>query len=575
MKKRIVLLIVCITIIAELVTVAAAVGSFRGSFQADMVATLKGDINAMALDAEEITADPQGAAAQYAKAFGENTRVTMIGEDGTVIADSQADPQALENHNDRPEVMEARGGGFGTSVRDSESTGIETVYVAKEVGGMILRLAMPMANTMAFTSQALPVMIITFIVLTIIALVFSGALAKGVLSPMRRLHESVQAYMDGETKEIKIESKYEELEEISQAFSSLAERLRRYIAQVKKEHKKSAVILDNIQEGLVVLDEDQDVLLINHAAREIFGAEEDITNVNLMHYVRRPEVLKPIDKAFRKHKSASFDVFDKQSNKTYRYYVSFVAPGTFENRGDGMLVLIMDVTDVMQSDRIRRDFAANVSHELKTPLTSINGYAQLMENGMVRDGQDIRKYAAYITAEADRLMGLINDTLALSELENISMDESMEPVGIHAVAGEVQSMLAPKLADGELTMSVEGEATLLANKNRMKQLLLNLCDNAIKYNRDGGRVEVRLSQDEDAVTLSVRDTGIGIPEEEQARVFERFYRAKNAGGATISGTGLGLAIVKHIAALYGGTIDVQSTEGVGSEFTVRLRGRIS
>ena len=570
MKKRIILLIVCVTIIAQVITMIAAIGSFQNSYQADIVASLKGELNAIGLGTADATEDPQLLAEQYAQAFGQGIRVTVISEDGTVIADSQDNPATLENHADRPEVIQAQDGDFGTDTRTSETTGMETIYVAKQMNGITLRLSIPLENTSVFVQQALPVMIITFIILTIIALVFSGLLARGILAPMRKLHTSIQDYMDGETKDIKIESKYEELEDISQMFTSLSDRLKRYIAQVKLENKKSSIILDNIQEGLMVLDEDQDVLLINNTARMIFDAEDDVTSVNLLHFARSPQITKPIEKAFQKHRKTSFDVFDDETGKTYRYFLSFVTPGTFAKQGDGMLVLIMDVTEIIQAEKVRTDFAANVSHELKTPLTSINGYAQLIENNMVQDGEDIKQYAHYITVEADRLMGLINDTLALSELEAISIDEKVEPVPMIDIARHVQGMLAQKLQNSDITMAVEGDATVIANRNRMKQLLLNLCDNAIKYNQPGGNISIHLSESNHTATISVKDTGIGIPENEKDRVFERFYRAKNAGGATINGTGLGLAIVKHIVQLYNGAISINSSLNSGTEFIVTL-----
>ncbi len=573
MKKRIVLLIVCVTVVAQVITMAAAVNSFKNTYQANMTAFLKGNINAIELGEHGLPDDPQAAAVQYAKAFGQNIRVTMIGSDGTVLADTQADPAALGNHNDRSEVIQARADGFGTAVRMSESVGEDTLYAAKAVGDSVIRLSMPMASMARFVNQALPVMILAFVILTVVASVFAGMLAKGVLAPMEKLHDSIQNYMNGKIDEIRIESKYVELDDISQAFAGLTDKLKRYIAQAKLENKKSAVILDNIQEGLLVLDEDRNVLLINSAARAIFGARGDIGMANLLHFTHAPEITRPIDKAFDERKTTSFDVPDTKTGKTYRYYLSFVSPGTFAERGDGILVLIMDVSDTVYSEQIRRGFAANVSHELKTPLTSINGYAQLLENGMVQDERDIQKYAHRITREADRLMGLINDTLALSELDDISIDEVTEPVAIHDVARDVQCVLAQNLQEKGVTMTVTGEAAMVANKNRVRALLLNLCDNAIKYNRAGGSVDVVLSETEGGeISITVRDTGIGIPEGEKDRVFERFYRAKNAGGATIDGTGLGLAIVKHIVQLYGGHITLDSTESVGSEITVRFRG---
>jgi len=540
----------------------------------DMIASLKGDISAIEAGESDIGADPEAVARKYADAFGQDIRITVIDDSGNVVADTQSDPAALGNHNDRPEVIAARNGGFGTDARESVSTGQDTVYVAKQSGDVVLRLSRPMENTAYFVNQALPVMIITFVALTIVALFFSGMLAQGALAPMHRMHEYIQAYMDGKTADFKINSKYEELDDLSKAFSHLAERLKRYIAQVKLENKKSAVILDSIQEGLMVLDEDRNVLLINNAARRVFGVDDDITNANLLHFARREEIVTPIDRAFKKHKSSSFDVVDEKTGRTYRYYLSFVAEGTFAKSGYGILVLIMDVTDIVLSERVRQDFAANVSHELKTPLTSIYGYAQLIENDMTKDDNDIKKYVGHITKEAARLVGLINDTLALSELETITIDESVETVDVKSAAREVEDMLRSKLEENGSVMEITGEAVMTANPDRIKQLLLNLCDNAVKYSKPGMNVDVTLSQEGNDICIMVGDMGIGVPDDEKDRIFERFYRAKNAGGAKVCGTGLGLAIVKHIAQLYGGEVSVKDASGGGSVFTVRMKGEV-
>ncbi len=569
MKKRIVILIVVVLLAGMTVAVIASAASFGATFETSTVDSLKGDINAM-----ELTPFPDGIqsfAEDYAKAYGQNIRVTFIDMDGNVVADSSEDPATFDNHSGRPEVIGAMSDGYGTDSRVSETTGINTLYVARDTGGgFILRLAVPVANTSSFVLSALPVIIISFIILTIVALIFSGLIARGVLAPVSRLHASVQDYLDGNPLSLETNGKYEEVGEISLAFSSVAERLNRYISRVKSESKKSSLILDNIKEGLMVLDKDQDVLLINKAARAILGASSDITNVNILHFIRRQDVLRRIDNAFLKRETTSFDVIDETNGKTYRYYLSFVPKGAFQQSGDGLLILISDVSDIVFSEKVRKDFSANVSHELKTPLTSINGYAELIHTGMARNMDEAKNFALRISAEADRLMGLINDTLALSELENITMDEQLDKVDLAETMRGVSELLAQKLEKRGISLEVTGNAQIIANKHRIEQMLLNLCDNAIKYGKEGGHVTVTLAKEDGRAVIKVADDGIGIPDDEKARVFERFYRAKNAGAATVPGTGLGLAIVKHTALLYDGEISVTSEAGEGSVFTVSL-----
>ncbi len=571
MKKRIVLLIVCILLISQIVTLLVSIGSFQNAYQQSTTEALRGDIRAIELSITGQDVDYQKVADEYATAFSQELRVTFINSDGVVVADSEKNAVDLENHANREEVIEAEEGGFGTAVRSSESTGIETMYVAKVMSnGLVLRTAMPLNRAREFTYQSLPVSIIMFIVLTVIALVFASRFAKGILLPLRRVEESVHSYLDGETKEIIVESKYEELSEFAQIFQDLSARMNRYIKNAKQENKKSALILDNIKEGMLILDKDQDVLLINAAARQIFNVGEEIGNVNILHFVRKREVLKQLDESFNKRRNLTFDVQDDFSGKTFRYITSIVSEEAFNRSGDGMLVLITDVTELVKSEKVRKDFVANVSHELKTPLTSIDGYAQLISNNMVSSKEDVVKYANRITDESGRLMRLINDTLQLSELEQIAMDEALDNVDINKIAGEVKKLLEQKAAKKDVEITISGNAVLVANENRIKELVLNLCDNAIKYNKQGGKVDITLSKDEKNVYIEIADTGIGIEEDEISRVFERFYRATNAGGATVEGTGLGLAIAKHIAALYSGEIQINSVMGEGSTFTIRL-----
>lgn len=573
MKKRIIGFIVGILAVALVVTLVGTIISFRSTFEKSMTQALQGNINTIELTLlSEEDEDYKQIATQYHEALGQDLRITLIAEDGTVLADTKATD--LGNHLNRPEVMEALSQEFGVAVRHSETTGFEMLYVAKKTQeGTIVRIAMPMHNTTVFINQSLPYVLGIFIALMVVVMVFSNRFAKSILSPFYQLRDAVRDYMGGERKDLKIESKYEELEDISTTFSELADRLNRYISDVKMENKKSSLILDHITEGLMVLDEDQDVMLVNRAAREIFGVQDDVSNVNILHFVRDHELIKKLDESLMKQKNMRFDIANKQTGRIYRFMTSIVPKGTFAKKGMGMMLLISDVTDIAQAEQVRRDFAANVSHELKTPLTSIYGFAQLMENDMVEDKQVVREYAKKISDEADRLMGLINDTLKISELENITMEDPKdvkETIDLREAAQKALDVLEDKIAKKEVHVSIQGEAKIQANPNRIQEILVNLCENGVKYNRQGGELNIELTEGEKEVTIMVQDSGIGISPEEQSRIFERFYRAQNAGGATVAGTGLGLAIVKHAAALYNGRVTVTSILGEGSTFMVVL-----
>lgn len=573
MKKKIVQLTTCILVVALVVTVLVSMASFKGTYTNDVIAVLKGNINAMELSIGGRT-DYQEMADEYQKAYGQNNRITIIAADGTVLADTQADSEQTENHLERPEVQEALDGGFGAEVRYSETTGKDMIYVAKQMpSGVIIRNSMPLDNATAVVNQTLPVIIIVFILLVVLAVFLSGKIVSNTLKPFSQLHDSIQGYIEGKQKKLSIESPYPEFDDIAQAFSRISERLNRYIEKVKLENRKTALIIDSINEGLMILDEKEDVLLINTAAKNIFGVNGEPLSENILHYIRRPDIISKLEKSLVKKKNMQFEARNDKDGRTYRFYTSIVDEPSFMNGKGGyaMLVLISDVTDIELSERVRRDFAANVSHELKTPLTSINGFAQLVANGMAADEESIREYAKRISEESDRLMGLINDTLMLSELEQISIDETIENVDIVKVTEDVLHLLEDNIVKRNLKVHVSGAAEMMANKNRIRELILNLCDNAIKYNKEDGSVDIRLSEQDAFVKIEVQDTGIGVPADEANRIFERFYRAKNSGGSTVSGTGLGLAIVKHIVALYEGELTLESRLGEGSRFTIRMK----
>ena len=303
----------------------------------------------------------------------------------------------------RQEVRQALAGGFGTAVRYSETTGKDMIYVAKQLpDGLIVRNSMPLDNVTAVVNQTLPVIIIVFIGLVILAIFLSGKIVSNTLRPFGQLRDSIQGYIEGKQKTLSIESPYPEFDDMTQAFSRLSERLNRYIEKVKLESRKTALIIDSLNEGLMIMDGKEDVLLINTAAKKIFGITGEAANENILHYVRRPDVVSKLERSLKKKKNMQFEMHSEETGRTYRFYTSIAdEPAFLDGKGGyAMLVLISDVTDIELSERVRRDFAANVSHELKTPLTSINGFAQLVANGMAADAESVKAYAKRISEES-------------------------------------------------------------------------------------------------------------------------------------------------------------------------------
>ncbi len=563
MKKRIVTVLICAVLIAQIITAAVSINSFKNAYIKDMENALRGDLNAVVLSAKDST-DYNLTAKTYKDAFMQNTRITFIAKDGRILGDSGA--QTTENHLEREEVAQALKEGYGRANRVSATTRIDTLYVAKLMDNdVVIRIARPVDNANIIIKNTMPAMILILIVMLIIAIVFSFMLAKRFLRPFYSLEAAIQDYMAGTKATVEIVGDYKELEEISQAFLRISKRVNRYIKRVKEETSKSVVILDSIQEGLLILDEDSDVLLINKRARKIFEVDFDSDNVNILHFIRSSHILNKFDYSLKNKKRVVFDY--KIKDNTYRFFTSIVNEPAISANGVGMLIIISDVTEIKKAEEMRKSFATNVSHELKTPLTSISGYAQLITHDMAHNEE--KHYAKRIEEEADRLICLINDTLKLSELDHIAMDENITAIEVREVAEKVCALLEQNAKKRNISMEINGDIKFRANPNRLKELLLNLADNAVKYNRQDGKVEINLYEDEEANYISIKDTGIGVPKEEQDRVFERFYRAKNSGGGSIEGTGLGLAIAKHIMMLYKGDITLKSGEE-GSEFVLRF-----
>ena len=350
------------------------------------------------------------------------------------------------------------------------------------------------------------------------------------------------------------------------------ERLEGRIHSLTSERDKVNLILDCMDEGVVLLDEHTELLASNRAARKLFHMPEDAENTEITDYIRSRRLTEAINLLQRKKESVVLDMeHPRRKGRSLRFFLSPVTGQKYQGQQVGMSILISDVTELKRAEGIRSEFTANVSHELKTPLTSIKGFTDMLASGMVGSAEDQKRFLTMIGVEVDRLIDLINDILKLSELESVAIEQCEESSDVLNAANEVSAFLDPVAKKAGVAVSVSGEHMSAAIPlDRLKELLLNLMENGIKYNEPGGSVKASLETEEDFVRITVSDTGIGIPEESQSRVFERFYRVEKGRARKNGGTGLGLAIVKHIVVLYGGRMALQSELGKGSVFTVRL-----
>lgn len=499
-------------------------------------------------------------------------RLTLIAPDGTVLADTGSD--STENHLLRPEVQKALRSGWGESSRRSETLGTSMLYVAKRFAdGTVARAAMPLHTVDTLVWTGLPPLFFAALAALALAFALSRRFSRRLTRPLEAVDSALRRALDGSDGDSL--SQYaddDELRPILRDIQRLIGRLGEDYANLRAERDKVNLILDCMGEGLILLDGEGEILAINRAARELLELPEE-GNGGAPVLLRSRKVAQTIEAARLDRRPAVLDLeAPALGERELRLFLSPVTGRRYEGQTVGTSILITDVTELKRAENARSEFTANVSHELKTPLTSIKGFSDMLAAGMVMDGEDQKRFLTMIGVEVDRLISLINDILELSELESVTIDQPRESASPLEVAGEVKNLLAAQAADRGAVITVSGqEGNVRIPLQRLKELLLNLMENAVKYGRDsGGRVDVAVSRAADSMEITVSDDGIGIPKEAQSRVFERFYRVDKGRSRQNGGTGLGLAIVKHICRLYGGSVSVESVPGEGSVFTVVL-----
>lgn len=481
-----------------------------------------------------------------------NNRITWIDENGTVLFDSRADVSELDNHADRDEIKTAMKEGKGMSTRYSKTLTEKTVnYAIRLSDGSILRVSTEQYTVVTILMGMLqPILFIMFVAL-ILTLVLSARVSKAIIEPINKLDLEIPENNDT----------YEELTPLLRKIADQKETIGEQLADARKKQKEFNLITENMSEGFLVIDADANLLTYNSAALNLLEITPPADRSVLL-FCRAKEFRGVISDVLSGIKAENTMVREKRS-------YSLIANPVYEKESViGAVMVILDITEREKRDMLRREFTANVSHELKTPLTSISGFAELMKAGDVLEN-DVTDFSKSIYDEAQRLITLVNDIIKISELDGQSIPYEKETVDLYELSKEVIGRLEKEADKKNITFHlIGGRAEIIGVHKILEEMLYNLCDNAIKYNKENGTVDVLVNQTGDGVNVIVRDTGIGIPISHQDRVFERFYRVDKSHSKKVGGTGLGLAIVKHGALYHHAKLSLESTVDVGTVVTI-------
>ena len=487
----------------------------------------------------------------------EGSRITWIDRDGTVLFDSSTTPEQMENHMQREEFQEALATGYGESQRYSGTLAERYLYAAQLLrDGTVLRLGCRQRSFLNLLLSMIQPIILIFAFTALLSMVLASRLAKRVVKPLNELSLDNPLSNTG----------YKELTPLLRRIDSQQKQLRTQARELQQKQDEFFAVTENMSESLILLNREGRILSLNPAAAKLMDTRAHCVGQNIRSIAPAQPLLELIARALEGRHSGKVLTFPAGT------YQADASPVYVSGTVSGVALLLFDVTEQQRSEAIRREFTANVSHELKTPLHAISGYAELLCAGIVRQ-EDVPKFTGQIYTEAQRMIHLVEDIIRLSRLDESQWDSNRETVDLHALAGEVLETLRSAAEKNRVTLSLRGQSAAVSGfRQLLETIICNLCSNAIKYNRPGGSVTVTVCPAEEAVLLIVRDTGIGIPQEHQSRIFERFYRVDKSHSKQVGGTGLGLSIVKHAVLIHDASIDLQSTVGKGTTVTVRFHG---
>ena len=545
MNKKIFRSSVAVALVVLLSSIVLIMGILFQYFENQLKSELESEANYIAYAVEKQGLD-------YINNFSNsNKRITLISPDGDVIADTSANESELGNHADRQEVIVALKNGKGTSIRYSNTLAEKTVYYAMKMDdGNILRVSTTQYTVAAIIMSLIQPILIVFVVAVVLSFVLSQKISKSIIKPINELDLDHPSNNEP----------YDELAPLLQKISKQKKTIEKQVKLAEKKQEEFRLITENMKEGFIVVDKQMNLLTYNRSALKLLGISkerpDDILSTGNDHLTFA------ISKALDGEREKSDLTL---GNNNYR----LIANPVFEkDMVIGAVILIIDVTESVKREQLRQEFTSNVSHELKTPLTSISGFAEMMKSGDTPDSV-VKDFSSSIYDEAQRLITLVNDIIKISELDEKNVQSDSEEVDLYEMSADILGRLKPVADKRNISLNLIGESIVVSGVAKiLDEMIYNLCDNAIKYNADNGTVDVILSESSKHIKLTVRDTGIGIPQAEQERIFERFYRVDKSHSKAIGGTGLGLSIVKHAAIYHNAEIKLKSELGKGTSVTV-------
>lgn len=544
MTKRIFKSTLLVALIVLLCCLTLIMGVLYGYFDDLQTAQLRDELRIAAAGTElEGTAFLE-------KLDADDYRITWISEDGTVLFDTKSDTQIMENHADREEIREALKNGSGSAVRNSSTLLERTAYEAVRLGdGSVLRISMSKKTMLILVAGMLHPVIVVTVIAIILSFVLAHRMSKKIVEPLNSLN--LEHPLENEC--------YEEITPLLRRINQQHIQIDTQMRKLRRKTDEFEQITFHMQEGLVVLDKETHIRSINPTARRIFMTDESCLGSSFLTISRSSQMRQALNDALDRGHGSAMQQID---GRDYRFDMSGIQS---EGKLLGAVVLAFDVTQQESAERSRREFSANVSHELKTPLQSIIGSAELLENGLVKP-EDTARFIGHIRTEASNLVNMVEDIIRLSQLDEGTALPT-EEVELLALCREVAAVLRNAAAARNVTVTVQGDPCCITGVRRLLfEIVYNLCDNAIKYNIDGGSVWITV----DGKMLCVSDTGIGIPPEQQDRVFERFYRVDKSHSKASGGTGLGLSIVKHAAQYHGASLEMKSETGKGTTIKIQF-----
>lgn len=558
MKKKIIVTNVIIVVFALLVLFLSGISITKSIY--------KKQAEERIIDVANIYAENYTSFDKVVKNVPKDYRVTVVDKSGKVLSDSEtADVSNMENHIDREEIVAALHGKSVAVTRRSDTTNKDMVYSAVKVNlssddYVFVRVSTPVDSVNLYATSTILPNFYVLIAAIIAAVILSIVLTKSLVKPMAEIKNSLIALNNGTFTPSTPSEKDPEINKMMSEINDIGEKLSDTITTVSEDNKKLDYILNNVSDGIVVITADGNIEIMNDNAKLVFDVKNDAISSNYT-----------VLSANEKFISAVSDTVNERINKVFEFTTAAhdVYLTSIRCLDGGMTIIVLsDITAVKQGEEIRSEFFANASHELKTPLTAIKGFNDVI--GMKSKDDDIRTLSSKIDKEVNRVVSLIDDMLNLSKLET-TKTPIVEKVDLVAVAYDAEESISALARDKNVNIEISGEGTVDMEKDHAYELVKNLMENAVRYNEDGGHVIISVDEKADKVTLKVKDDGIGIDEENQSRIFERFYRVNKSRSRETGGTGLGLSIVKHVAELYGAKLTLSSTLGAGTEITVSFK----